>query len=223
MNASGIPMIQPAIWIRQPKTAGTSLKWSLLYGNRQVDDEIMNNPNLFNEMKEGQYLTTKPSDSKIVMIETNRPYESEAIATFREKYPDFFSSAWKFTFVRNPWDKYVSAWIYLESTRDLPFEDVVRSPPRKEDCEEDYNHMTRPQLEVIQDTEGNLLVDEIFKFEDMANAINIISKKTGVPISPIPKLRATEHDHYRKYYSTETREIIAVRYKKEIELFGYEF
>jgi len=223
MKPSESKMIQPAIWIRQPKTAGTSLKWSLLYGNRQVDDEIKNDPNLFNEIKEGLYLTIKPSDSKIVMIETNRPYESEAVTAFRENYPDFFSSAWKFTFVRNPWDKYVSAWMYLKSTRDLPFEDVVRNPPRKEDCEEDYNHMTRPQIDVIQDAEGNLLVDEIFKFEDMRNAIQIISKRTGIPISPMPMLRSTDHEHYRKYYKTETKEIIARRYGIEIELFGYTF
>lgn len=223
MIASESNMIQPAIWIRQPKTAGTSLKWSLLYGNRKVDDEIEKDPNLFNDIKEGLYLTTKPSDSKIVMIETNRPYESKAVTIFREKYPDYFASTWKFTFVRNPWDKYVSAWMYLESTRDLPFEDVVRNPPRKEDHEEDYNHMARSQLEVIQDDKGNLLVDEIFKVEEMSNALQTISEITGIPLSWVPRLRSTVHDHYRKYYTKETKEIIADRYAKEIEMFGYEF
>jgi len=223
MIAAESNMIQPAIWIRQPKTAGTSLKWSLLYGDRPVEDKIRNYPNLFNKVKEGVYLTTKPSNSKIVMIETNRPYESKAVDDFREKYSDFFASAWKFTFVRNPWDKYVSAWRYLKSTRNLPFEDIVRNPPSKEGSEEDYNHMTRSQLYVIQDDEGNFLVDEIFKVEEMPKAILKISKKTGVPISWIPRLRSTIHEHYRKYYTKETKEIIAHRYQKEIELFGYTY
>jgi len=157
------------------------------------------------------------------MIETIRPWDSDAVNTFIEKYPEFFSSAWKFTFVRNPWDKYVSAWKYLKRTMDLSFEVVVRTPPRKEDNEEDYNHMTRSQIEVIQDIDGNLLVDEIFKFEDLPNAIKMISKKTGIPIFSLPRLRATDHEHYRKYYTTETKEIIACRYANESELFGYEF
>ena len=133
------------------------------------------------------------------------------------------NDCYKFTFVRNPWDKYVSVWMYLKSTRNLPFEDVVRNPPRKENREEDYNHMTRPQLKVIQDAEGDLIVDEIFRFEDMPNAIKIISERTGIPTSPMPKLRTTDHEHYRKYYTAETKEIIAHRYEKEIEMFGYIF
>ena len=216
-------MIQPAIWIRLPKTAGTSLKWFLLYGDRQVDEHIMADPNLFNEIKEGLYLTTKPSDSKIVMIETNRPYESKAVNTFREKYSDFFASAWKFTFVRNPWDKYVSAWRYLKSTMDLPFEVVVQNPPSKDDHKEDYNHMTRSQLEVIQDDDGDLIVDDIFKVEDMPNALQVIANRTGIPISTLPRLRTTDHEQYRKYYTKETMEIIAQRYAKEIEMFEYQF
>ena len=41
------------------------------------------------------------------------------------------STSFKFTVVRNPWDKFVSGWKYLKSTRNRSLEDVLKNLPQE--------------------------------------------------------------------------------------------
>ena len=50
-----------------------------------------------------------------------------------------------------------------------------------------------------------------------------VFNKIDVPKIKIPHRNKTEHKPYWEYYNDETKEIVAKRFKEDIEFFGYKF
>ncbi len=133
-----------------------------------------------------------------------------------------------YTIVRNPWDRYVSVYFYnqkvLKSFKEnFPnFQTWVQEegkgalPPH-----------THPQLDFITATDerGKPIKVNIFKLEEGIDKFNdSFFNDVGMQkISNLKKVNATNHKHYTEYYNDETREIVAEKYAKDIEYFGYTF
>jgi hypothetical protein len=79
------------------------------------------------------------------------------------------------------------------------------------------------QLAYLVDSEGNILVDCVGRFERLDEDFARICARLVMPAVALPHLRKTAHRDYRQYYNAQTVDLIARRYSNDIAAFGYRF
>ena len=142
-----------------------------------------------------------------------------------------FNSYFKFSFVRNPFSKCLSEYFWEKNhlCESLDFTTWVKlnldnlikkSANNKEAMRQAHN---LEQYKFLYNEHGNLDVDFIGRFENLQADFNIICNKIGIPRQELPHKNPSKHKHYTEYYDDETKEIVAEKYAKDIEYFGYEF
>jgi len=143
---------------------------------------------------------------------------------------DLWEKSFSFTVIRNPWDKVVSHYLWRVKTNQtqlgtnsIEFNEWVRlAYGEKDPFYYDQPRMFMQQIEWITDNNGEILVDSIYRFENLQADFKKICKQIGKNVT-LPHLKATKRDHYRAYYKDSTIEIIADCFHKDIELFDYTY
>lgn len=136
-----------------------------------------------------------------------------------------FDTYFKFGFVRNPWDRVVSLY---ERTEPLQMKDRMTFDQfvdwiqySSSTCIHSSPH--RYQLDWFVDGSGNMLADFIGRFEQLEIDWASVAKKIGVTSSLPHKRENPRLRHYTEYYTPRTKEIIANKFKVDIDRFEYEF
>jgi len=75
----------------------------------------------------------------------------------------------------------------------------------------------------ILDENGDSLVDYIVKVENLKKELKIAFDKIGIPFRWIRKRNKSKHQHYKQYYSQESKKIIEQEFQYDIEIGEYEF
>jgi len=151
--------------------------------------------------------------------------------------PHEFTDYFKFTFVRNPWDRLVSAFLFMKqggitandkiwSEKNLSeypdFETFVRHGITRKNIRS-FPHF-RPQCEFICLKKDEPAVDFIGYFENLkADFARVCERlKLNAVLQELNR-NATRKRDYRDYYTDETRQRVADAYASDIRVLGYSF
>lgn len=126
-----------------------------------------------------------------------------------------WSDLFSFAFVRNPWDRMVSLWSYSTHQR-TPFADFLADPAFIE------HKAMRPQTSYILGPGDRRLVSKVCRFETLERDFIEISKRWGSTLPP-PHMNRSDRGHYREHYTPELVELVAERYRSDVDVFGYRF
>ena len=141
-----------------------------------------------------------------------------------------------FTFVRNPWDRLVSAFFYLDKGGGNSSDEKDRIKyiaKYKGDfnkfVEKEYSKKRifkqlhfKPQHSWIND-KNKIIVDYVGKMENFNNDFKNICRRIGKKYKIIKKTNNSNHFYYKNYYNTLTKDLVHKMYKKDIEMFNYNF
>jgi len=133
---------------------------------------------------------------------------------------DTWDNYFTFSFVRNPWDRVIS-WIrYRDKRRNLYGGELTAQIIKRE--------LSRPQMykktyAMLLGFDNKVHMDFVGRFEANRQDFDVICDMIGIPRQKVPHENKTAHRHYTEYYDDETREIVAHRFRRDIEYFGYEF
>jgi hypothetical protein len=150
--------------------------------------------------------------------------------------PEEFQQYFKFAIVRNPWDRLVSAYFFLQEggvtdtdqqwfKQNLSqydnFEEFVHGWLTKQNSYS-YLHFIPQHYYVAH--RGRIMIDKVYKLENISSAVADLNTKLGVDIS-LPHKNKTQgrNSDYREYYTSETRNIVKRIYLEDIKLFDYSF
>ena len=130
-----------------------------------------------------------------------------------------FTSLYKFTCVRNPWDRMIS--LYFTPTQNpaawdqkkfrkvigkaLPVSDYLRLNERERGNDPFQN------------------VNHIIRFENLAEDFRAVCAALNISPVTLPQYNRSKREHYSKYYDKDLRELVHARFSAEIERFGYTF
>ena len=141
--------------------------------------------------------------------------------------PDLWAKAFRFCFVRNPWDRTFSHYRYRvrkgrideESHRDS-FEAWLRY--EFQERRRAKNNL-RPQLHWIRNTEGVVDMSFIGRFERLQEDFAHICDHFQIQASLPHKLASHPKLDYRDQYTEEMAAIVQEFFREDIEYFGYRF
>lgn len=135
-----------------------------------------------------------------------------------------FAGYFKFAFVRNPFDRFVSYCAFM--TRDdgaflRQPQEVMRHFLFRE---RPLDHLLfAPQHTFICDADGRLQADVVGRVETMQASFDQICARIGIESGVLDRVNSSEHGTFRQYYDRKLIEGVADLYRRDLDLFGYAF
>ncbi len=147
-------------------------------------------------------------------FEQVRPYLGDAVV----------DSYFKFAFVRNPFDRFVSYCAFMTRANGA-FEREPRNVMRHVLFQlRPLQHVLfQPQSTQLVGADGRLVADFIGRVETMQASFDAICARIGLPSEPLDQVNSSRHGDYRSYYDAELVDGVAALYAADLAHFGYRF
>lgn len=114
----------------------------------------------------------------------------------------------KFSFVRNPWDRLISYYFYQNIQ--IPFNEYA-----KNSCDCQFNW--------IKKNEEELGVDFVGKTENLQEDFDKVCETIGIDKFELSHRNKSQRPNYQDYYNEESKRYVLENYKKDIDIFNYNF
>lgn len=149
-----------------------------------------------------------------------------------------FNAYFKFAFVRDPYDRLVSAFYYLLQcpldsfdgwwrTRFLgtldtfdQFVDALSASPRLRRAAASHPAFM-PQYRFIQSVDGQIKLDFLGRYERLQEDFDIVASRLGKQVT-LGHEKQSRHAHFANYYTQETAAVVAKLYRDDFGLLGYD-
>lgn len=156
---------------------------------------------------------------------------------------DEFDTMFKFSFVRNPFERIVSEYRYRNYFHHHSFSDFVLNKLPEPGWDDKYRHVM-PQYELLHGANGRLLVDYVGRFESLQKDFDEVCRRIGLEDSRLPHRNPSnkksrnlkrrvrnalfrngenEKRHYTEFYDQRTKDAVTRLYERDIEAFEYTF
>ena len=127
-----------------------------------------------------------------------------------------FSSAFKFSIVRNPYDRVLSEYRYRARKRPLAFTKFLRVLARQA-----HDRHIVPASDYVLDASGNIMVDVILRFESLTKGFANLSTRIFGSCLKLPHLNGTRQDAGPQSLDCEARTLIYRLYERDFDIFRY--
>ena len=221
------------IFVHIPKTAGRSVE--MFFINKLNFDRE-------NDEHRQRLLITNNDDPVKGTEKLSHLSASEYVQCGHINQQDF-SAYFKFSFVRNPWARLVSEYRYRNFLSHRSFKDFVLNKMPKPGRDDKYRHVMA-QTDMLYDSNGNLLVDFVGKFERLQADFDQVCARLGFDDTRFPHINSSDKKSrelrrkirniayhngennlrgYVEYYDSETQDAVANLYQADIKNFNYSF
>ena len=130
----------------------------------------------------------------------------------------------KFGFVRNPFDRFVSTCFFLHRNnpafRDRPVANMKQALKNRSFRQ---RVLVRPQSLQLIDENHELALDHVGRYESLQTSYDEICRQIGIETEELGHKNASERGSCAAYYDDELRQAVAEFYADDLRLFDYQF
>jgi hypothetical protein len=133
---------------------------------------------------------------------------------------EIWNSYFKFTVTRNPFDRIVSKYYYAQRNgrTDQTFDEYLKSEVPRKLRRGSWDRYT---------IDGRIAVDRVCKYENLANDLEEVRRRVGIPEPlELPHAKGAhrpQRKHYRELFGENPPQWIYEVFKEELEHFGYTY
>ena len=133
-----------------------------------------------------------------------------------------WQSYFKFAFVRNPFDRYVSTCFFLHRNTPgfaqgaIPFmKQAILRPGFRQRI------LVRPQSSFLLDKMARIGIDYVGRYETLQQSFDHICEQIGLPKTDLGKKNTSKHKAFTEYYDEQLGRRVAEFYQSDFDNFGY--
>jgi hypothetical protein len=142
------------------------------------------------------------------------------LADYYSDYPNQYQSYFKFTVVRNPFDRLVSSWNWrcnIVQDYNCSLHDFTQLLPNS------WSYLHSMKLEHMTFTDSVKQFNYIGRYENIDQDFPYLCKKLGLNYTDLPHTNKTNSGDYRQHFNQQTIDLVHDRFGTDLEMFGYKF